>query len=604
MKLLRSLLQSRFRVHSWAEVGFTSAVLVGLAAVEVFGRRAMSDVQDSLYALFLLGLIGAVVLWHRRHPLEWVNWLVRRGSRVFKWVKSVRHGHGIDFRGSPSLPRRLPFGVWVAAITLVALLVGGAVGWEFAPGGWRTVGVHGSYVAYLLLVLLAWVILLASLLAGLFLPMVTLDRQLADRFADNDRRLVVFFSSLAYLFVVTAAAAFVPAAVPLGVCLLAAGAAVWWAVRQGRSELAILWRHKRTQVVYSIPLHRVIGTATALGVVGLVAAVVNARGGRLFGHVEPHDPMPLTASLAALVAWVLPGLLALLMLRVNDKQQADPAHRSPPTVHFRNKLSPDAGDKAKGTFVGWGWGVRNGLESAEPGDVGVQLVHPEVSEATEFDPVWPLKFAPADLDNPLVKDRLELRDELNLRRRVFRALTKLLKKGYETRKGKGGGFWLAPHWWFIDGLGREEGKAKRTDDGEGGVLRRVGPPFEKAFGRRPRQYLHRVLRAVQIDVIYIEDGVPLKAVVKVLRQLFEVFNMHAGKKIIDDHTFQGIPKVRVVVHEFSPEKPPTAVTYKQPKFDDLSRGRVLHLFRDKGDHEEVSDVPFDTDYAPSPMLVR
>jgi hypothetical protein len=355
--------------------------------------------------------------------------------------------------------------------------------------------------------------------------------------------------------------------------------------------------------VFSVPMHRVIGTATAVGVLALVTAVANARGGRLFAHVEPHDPMPLTASLAALVAWVLPGLLALLALRVRDKQQTDPAHRSPLTVHLRNKLSPAAGDKARGTFAGWGWEVRGGLDPMETGDVGVQLVHPELSEATEFDPVWPLKFAPADLDNPTVKERLELRDELGLRRRVFRGLTKLLKKGYETRKGKGGGFWLAPHWWFIDGLGREEGNAKRTDDGEGGLLRRIGPPFERAFGRRPRQYLHRVLRAVQIDVIYIEDGVPLKAVVKVLRQLFEVYNMHAGKKVIDDHTFQGIPKVRVMVHEFSPERPPTAVTYKQPKFDDLSRGRVLHLFRDKGDHEEVSDVPFDTDYVPSPMLV-
>lgn len=604
MKLLRSLQSLRIPVSSWAQAAFTVVVMLSLAAIEVIGRAATSDVQDSLYALFLLGLVGAVAIWHRRRPLPWVTWLARRGARLLKLLKSARYAHGIDFRGTPALPRRLPLGIWAAGFVLLAVAAGGAVLWEFFPGGWRLAGTHSSYVLYLAAVSLTWVLLLAVLMGGLFLPMLVLDRRLADTFADNDRRLVVFFSSLAYLFVITAAAAFIPVVVPLGVCLAGVGVAVVWAARPHLSDIAILWRHGRTRAVYSIPVHRVVAAVTALGVLALMAVVVNARAGRLFGHVEVNDPMPLTASLAALVAWTLPGLLALLVVRVRDKQRVDPAHRSPPSVYLRNKLSPEAGARAKATFAGWGWEVRDALDRPATDDVHVQLVHPELSEATEFNPVWPLKIAPADLDNPLVKERLERRDEIHLRRRVFRGLTKLLKKGYEIRKSKGGGFWLAPHWWFIDGLGREEGgKSKRTEDGEGEVLRRVGPGFDKAFGRRPRQYLHRVLRAVQIDVIYIEDGVPLKAVVKVLRQLFEVFDVHAGKRVVDDHTFRGIPKVRVMVHEFSPVKPPTAVKYKQPKFDDLSRGRVLHLFKDRGDHEEVGDVPMDFDYVPSPVLV-
>lgn len=605
MKLLRSLdLILRRPVQSWVQTGFTSVVLAALVTLEFVGRRATSDVQDSLYSLVLLGLIGAVVVWHRRRPLPWVEWLVRRGGRTLKSIQSWRYAHGIDFRGTPPLPRGLPVGVWVSGVVLLALAVAGGIAWEFFPGGWRIAGQYSSYVLYLSVVSALWVVLLGVLMAGLFLPMLVFDRRLADTLADNDRRLLVFFCSLAYLFVVTAAAAFVPVVVPLGVCLIGVGVAVVWGAKPHLSELAILWRHRRTQAVFSIPVHRVIATLTALLVLAVVAVLVNARGGRLFGHVEGADPMPLTASLAALVAWTLPGLLALLPIRVRDKQKSDPANRTPMTVYLRNKLSPEAGAKAKATLAGWGWAVRDGLDKADGHEVQVQLVHPELSEATEFNPIWPLKITPADLDNPLVKERLERRDEINLRRRVFKGLSKLLKKGYESRKGKGGGFWLAPHWWFIDGLGREEGgKSKRTEDGEGEMLRRVGPPFEKAFGKRPRQYLHKVLRAVQIDVIYIEDGVPLKAVVKVLRQLLEVYDVHAGKRIVDDHTFQGIPKVRVMVHEFSPEKPPTAVTYKQPKFDDLSRGRVLHLFKDKGDHEEVSDVPRDFDYVPSPVLV-
>jgi hypothetical protein len=494
--------------------------------------------------------------------------------------------------------------MWAAGFALLTHTAAGGVVWEFAPGGWRAVGTNSSYVLYLAAVSAVWVLLLAVLMGGLFLPMLVLDRRLTDSFADNDRRLVVFFSSLVYLFVITAAAAFVPVMVPLVACLAGAGVAVGWAVRPHLSDIAILWRHGRTRAVYSVPMHRVVAAVVALGVLLLVAVVVNARSGRLFGHVEANDPMPLTASLAALVAWTLPGLLGLLLVRVREKQRKDPSARSPMAIYLRNKLSPEAGERAKATFTGWGWVVRDGLDRPDTDDVHVQLVHPELSEATEFNPIWPLKIAPTDLDNPLVKERLERRDEIHLRRRVFRGLTKLLKKGYEIRKSKGGGFWLAPHWWFIDGLGREEGgKSRRTEDGEGDVLRRVGPGFDKAFGRRPRQHLHKVLRAVQVDVIYIEDGVPLKAVVMVLRQLFEVFDVHAGKRVVDDHTFRGIPTVRVMVHEFSPVKPPTAVKFKQPKFDDLSRGRVLHLFKDKGDHEEVSDVPMDFDYAPAPMLV-
>lgn len=605
MKLLQSIdVLLRLPVRSWVQIGFTLAVLAAVVTLEFVGRRSTSDIQDSLYALVLLGLVGAVAVWHRRRPLAWVGWLLRRGAKLLKRLKTVRSAHGIDFRGTPTLPRRIPFGIWAGGVGLLLVTVGGAVVWEFAPGGWRAGGLYTSYVLYLAVVTVVWVLLLAALMAGLFLPMLILDRRLADSFADNDRRLVVFFTSLGYLFVVTAAAAFIPVVVPLVVCLFGVGVAVWWAAKPHLSDIAILWRNARTQTVYSVPMHRVVAALSSVVVLGLVAMVVNARGGRLFGSVEANDPMPLTASLAGLVAWTLPGLLVLLVSRVRDKQKADPANRDPMAVYLRNKLSPEAGQKAKAVLRGWGWTVRDGLDRPDPDDVHVQMVHPEVSEATEFDPVWPLKVSPADLDNPLVKERLERRDEIHLRRRMFKGLSKLLKKGYESRKGKGGGFWLAPHWWFIDGLGREEGgKSKRTEDGEGDLLRRVGPPFDKAFGKRPRQYLHKVLRAVQVDVIYIEDGVPLKAVVKVLRQLLEVYDVHAGKKPVDDHTFRGIPKVRVMVHEFSPVKPPTAVTYKQPKFDDLSRGRVLHLFKDKGDSEEVSDVPMDFDYVPSPMLV-
>jgi hypothetical protein len=595
-----------FALRSPAQTLFTALVLVALIGLEWTGRTAKTDVQDIVYALFLLGLCGVVAVWHRRRPLVWVDWAMARGSRLFRWTKALRYDHGIDFRGSPAFPNRIPLSAWFLGFGLIFWAAVGVLVWEWVPGGWRAVGVKTSYLLYLTVMVVVWMVLLTGLMGGLFLPLMTLDRRLQNLFGDSDRRLVVFVLSVSYLFVVTAAAAFVPVVAPLAVCAVAVGVAFGWAARSDQSQIAILWRGARNGVVYAVPIHRAIAGGAGLLLLAFVALLINGRCGRLLTHVEPTDTMPLTASLAALVAWTVPGLIAFAFLRIREKQRNDPANRTPTRLHLQNRLSVAAGELATRTIASWSWNVTQETGRARTEDLSLELVHPELSEATEFDPQWPLKVTPTDLENPLVKDRLIRRDEIHLRRQLFRGLNKLIKRGVEVRKEKGGGFWLAPHWWFIEGLGREDGgKSRRTDDGsESELLRRIGPPFSEVFGERPRQHLHQVLRAVQIDVIYIEDGVPLKSLTKVLRAVFEIYDVHAGKKIVDDHSFQGIPKVRCMVHEFSPTRTiPPVSHYRQPKFDDLSRGRVLHIFRDKGEYEEVIETPRDFDYVPSPALV-
>ena len=42
--------------------------------------------------------------------------------------------------------------------------------------------------------------------------------------------------------------------------------------------------------------------------------------------------------------------------------------------------------------------------------------------------------------------------------------------------------------------------------------------------------------------------------------------------------------------------------YPEPKFDDLSRVRVLHVFRDRGGHEERVEPPYDFSWTPAPAL--
>ena len=56
-----------------------------------------------------------------------------------------------------------------------------------------------------------------------------------------------------------------------------------------------------------------------------------------------------------------------------------------------------------------------------------------------------------------------------------------------------------------------------------------------------------------------------------------------------------------MIHDYEPDNPFRSDQYPEPKFDDLSRVRVLHIFRDRGGHEELVEPPFDTSWTPAPV---
>ena len=603
MKLLASALTLSFPVRSSGQVLFSMGVLSGVLALEVLGRAFTSDVQDGLGALALITLGGAVAFWHRRRPLDWVNWLVNRANRTGIRLAKLKYEHGIDFRGTPPLPQRLPSFAWWLTL---GLLSWGAIAvgvWYWLPGGWRDIGVQTSYVFYLLILLTLWTLLFAGLLAGLFVPMMLLDRWLRESLSDSDRRVVLIVAGFTYIFAITGAAAYFPVVGVVAVCGVTAAIAMYWCVRPGHAELALLWRSRPSGRIYSVPAPRLIAGGVIVLVIAYTDLILTGMCGRLLTNIEAEDSMPLTGSLAALVAWTTPGLLMVLASRLYSVWRSNPSQRTRPTIHVQSPRASDSLERITEIVTTWGFRVRADDGKPKSTEVGLVLVHPELSEATEFDPRWPLKVSLSDLQAGAVRERFARRDEIQLRRRFFRGLRTLMKQARAEDRSKGGGYWLAPHWWFFNGLGREDGDAsKRAEDGEGS-LRSVGPSFSGVFGRRARQHMHRVLRGVQVDVIYIEDGVSVKQLIQVFRAILEIYDVYGGRKRVDDHSFVGIPKVRVVVHDLSPEKPLVTVKYRQPKFDDLSRGRVLHIFRDSGDAEEVSDIPYDYSSEPSPLLM-
>lgn len=594
MKLLTSVFPIGSKVWP-AGCWFTLLVVGSLVGLEVIGRHATSDIHDSVAAFALLVVAGSIVVRHRREPLHWVLTLVSWCRKAFASAWWLRYDHGVDLRGTPPFPRRVPPLAWLLAGLLVAW--GGLAGlaWVAFPTGWRTVGVHTSYTVYLVVLLSLWTTLLACTFVGVFVPVAVIDRWLKGWVGETDRRGAELAAVVGYAVLVSAVAWAVPPTAVLVLCLAVAIGAWVVSLPAGKGGAAVLWRAGHGKPVYAVPLHRVLAIIVGLIALLLFDVLLTACGGRLFGH-PGDETMQVTVLLGAVAAWVVPGLLTVALIRLWMARRNDPARRAPPVVQLFGADAPTRRRAAR-VIRSWGWRVRPQPGGREPGVVGVEIVRQELSEANEFDPRWPLRVSEADLIAGEVQKRVGRRDEIQLRRQFFRGLAKLFKRASAFKGPGGGGFWLAPHWWFIEGVGREDSDG--TDETSAPPL--VGPPYHRILPVRSRQHFHGVLRATQVDMIFVEDGVGYRKLEKVLRVLLELYDVHGGKRRAEELHFRGLPKVRVMIHDYEPGNPFQSELYPEPKFDDLSRVRVLHIFRDRGGHEELVEPPFDFSWTPAPV---
>ncbi len=598
MKLLTSVFPHASKVLP-AGGGFTIGVVGAIIGLEFLGRQTTTDLHDGLAAFVLLAVGVMVGIRHRREPIPWVRTVGAWGKRVLASTAWLQYDHGIDLRGTPPLPRRTPPVVWLLAALLIAWGGIAALAWYLFPHGWRIIGTHGSYVLYLVVLLVLWPALLCCTFVGVYVPVAVLDRRLKGWVGDTDRRGAELAAVVGYAVLVSAVAWIVPPAAVLAVCLVLAVGAWIAALRRGRDSAAVLWRAGPDQPIYAIPLHRVMAIITALGALLLFNLLLMSCGGRLFAPPSADDTMPVTALLGAMAAWLMPGLIVVAAVRLMAAWRNDPARRSMPTAFV---CTDDRQARTRGIhFIReWGWDAKPASVGSEAGSISVELVPTERSEATEFDPIWPLKVSEADLKSGEVKQRLARRDEIRLRRQFFRGLSKMFKRASGFKGPNGGGFWLAPQWWFIEGIGREDAEAGAEENTSTPM---VGPPYSRVLPPRCRQHLHAVLRSTQVDMIFVEDGVGHRKAEKVIRVLMELFDVHGGQRQAEELHFRGLPKVKVMIHDYEPGNPFRSDLYPEPKFDDLSRLRVLHIFRDRGGEEERIEPPFDFSWTPAPALI-
>jgi hypothetical protein len=594
MKLLSSLSPRIGRVlpgGGW----FTAALCAFVAGLEVAGRYTTSDVHDGLAACLLVVAVVAVALRHKHRPLPWVQKLGALGRAAVERFAWLRYDHGVDLRGTPPLPRGTPAlaGAAVALFVLWCALAAGL--WALFPDGWRAVSFYSSYTLYLGALVGLWGALLAVTFFGVFFVVMSIDKWLKDWLGETDRRGAELAVVVGYAVLVSGIAWVVPPAAILGLCLLVALGALAVYAPRGTDGPALLWRPRPGAPVLAVPFRRALAVVTGLVALFVFNLLLTACGGRLFAAARPDDAMPLTALLGTVAAWAVPGLLVVLLLKLRGAWSADPARRTPPTLHI---LGSDPNDvrRARAAARAWGWTVKCAPAPRAPGEVRIEVVPEERSEATEFNPHWPLKVSVADLSRAIVKERLARRDEIATRRQLFRGLQKLYKRASAFKGPAGGGFWLAPHWWFVEGAGREDADATGDD-----APPMVGPAYAAVLSVRARQHAHAVLRATHIDMIFVEDGVTYRNLERCLRVLTELYDVHGGQRRAEEQHFRGVPKVRVMIHDYEPGNPFRSGLYPEPKFDDLSRVRVLHIFKDRGGEEEWIEPPFDFSSTPAPV---
>ena len=238
--------------------------------------------------------------------------------------------------------------------------------------------------------------------------------------------------------------------------------------------------------------------------------------------------------------------------------------------------------------------VRLAPAEPEPTDVRVKLV-PEPAELPDH---WPLRVTADELRSREVLHRLRRRDEIQMRRRLIAGLERLFKFARRYRYRRGTGFLVAPHYWFFPGLIRDTQEDEiNLEDGTilSGI---IGPTYHQVLPRAVRHHVYQILRAVQIDLVFVEDGVNFRRFTKVLRMLFELYDVYGGRRKAQEIHFQGLPGIRVLIHEYQLDKPFKSEVYPEPDYEDFGRARILHVFKDRGEQEEPLETPMDLTHVP------
>jgi hypothetical protein len=192
------------------------------------------------------------------------------------------------------------------------------------------------------------------------------------------------------------------------------------------------------------------------------------------------------------------------------------------------------------------------------------------------------------LEVPELQSLLLDRDVVQRRAAIRLGMVRLLRAARRRTYRRGSGFWIGPHQWFLAGMSRDEDEhAAGTDDPV--IVELIGPPYARVFALPARSHLFEVLDRVEIDLFFLEDGVDTRSFLRVLDAVYRHHDLDGTR--IEERHLAGIPGLRVMVHGYELEAPYRREGYPEPDYEDLGRARIVEIFRERHEGEELADVP-------------
>lgn len=583
---------------------FSCAVLAVLIGVEVLGRHTRTDLHDALLAGLLLVVGVLAVLRHRRAPLDWVNLLSALGRRLGTLWQRCSFTVGLDLRGRPPVPRAVPAFTRTMVALLAAWTVLLAIRAGVFPEEARVLAIQVCYLGYLTALVALWAALVVIGVLAAFVPAAMIhDRFTAARTGPGRPWRWELVCVAGYFAGVVLAARLLPLWVPFALMVLALMVQLLAANLPSRSVAQVIWRYRVNTTSWSMNFDQWLFCQLSIVTLTAINLALTACGSALVGDGPAPRTMPITTWLGLALTWLAPGALWLIVAQIVLARWRDPARPCRPVLHLAGAQLMEHRDALARFFRERGWLVRLAPARPSPTDVRVELAEQEVSRTDAEEIRWPLRVTAAELTSPVVLERLARRHEIQLRRLLTAGLEKLFKHAARRRYAAGNGWWVAPHLWLMTGLCRDT-EEDEPDFANGTILAGIiGPPYHRVLPPAARHHAHRIFTALQVDLIFVEDGVGFRRFCRVLRMLFELFDIHGGRRRAEEMHFQGAPGVRVLIHDFQLNEPFRSEVYPEPDYENLGRARILHIFRDRGEQDEPLNDPVDRSNLPAPVLV-
>lgn len=581
-----------------------AAAVAYLLVLEAIGRQVRGPVTD----LFLCSALAVGAAWliaaHTRSPVSWVAAVTRGLQRLVHAVLKHTFRIGLDLRRSPVIPRRVP-PLLLLSVSCCAFLTLCALVWDL----WQPIPVRDlvgsvSSVGFAAAQFVLWSALLFVIFGVLFAaPALMRDLYVCRQMTlprERRRRIHRGWFFLLFVLLSLGGMSLLPvgaATLILAGSFLAGNLGIWLPPRR---EFDFIWQPRGRAVAFSMSWRTYVSLLNSTSVLFCLLLVLLSVGPAALGLAErPADLLSVTRTLGAVASWTIAAgavviLWPMAIIELVMKWQ-DPAIPSPMCVRVDGTLTGAERQHIEDLLNRRGWVVRFGERGRSPLDVPVTIRN-DTSAATG----WPRAVLPDEFNDEGLLWSIARRDQVQKRRVFLRTLQSLLKQARCRRYQKSTGFWIAPHYWFILGLTRDTAERSEDDD-QTSLLEVIPPLYHQAFPRAVRRHFLEVCRGVEIDLIFLEDGVQWHELRRVLRMLFEHYDVHGGRRRIEELHFRGVPRVRIVIHDFELGAEWLRGQYPEPDYEDLARARVLHVFRDRGEEDVPLETPLDWDRMPAPV---